>query len=35
MSESAVLPYKGKYQYDVEKHELIVVRSVEDAEKAN
>jgi hypothetical protein len=29
-----VLPYKGKYQYDVEKHELVIVRSLEDAEKA-
>ena len=29
-----VLPYKGKYQYDVEKHELVIVRSPEDAEKA-
>lgn len=29
-----VLPYKGQYKYDVEKHELVVVRSIEDAEKA-
>lgn len=29
-----VLPFKGKYQYDVENHELMVVRTIEDAEKA-
>lgn len=29
-----VLPYKGKYMYDVEHHELVVVRTIEDAEKA-
>jgi hypothetical protein len=29
-----VLPYKGRYQYDVEKHELMVVRDLENAEKA-
>lgn len=29
-----VLPYKGRYMYDVEKHELMVVRDIENAEKA-
>ena len=29
-----VLPYKGQYKYDVEKHELVIVRSIEEAEKA-
>ena len=29
-----VLPYKGKYVYDVENHELMVVRDIENAEKA-
>lgn len=29
-----VLPFKGRYMYDVEKHELIVVRDIENAEKA-
>jgi hypothetical protein len=29
-----VLPFKGKYVYDVEKHELMVVRDIENAEKA-
>jgi hypothetical protein len=29
-----VLPYKGKYMYDVEHHELVVVRTIENAEKA-
>jgi hypothetical protein len=30
-----VLPYKGRYMYDVEKHELVVVRDIENAEKAS
>jgi hypothetical protein len=29
-----VLPYKGKYMYDVEKHELMIVRDIENAEKS-
>ena|SRR5258708_1391015 len=29
-----VLPYKGRYMYDVEKHELVIVRDIENAEKA-
>ncbi|MBS0264290.1 MAG: hypothetical protein JSS02_20295 [Planctomycetes bacterium] len=29
-----VLPFKGRYVYDVEKHELMVVRDIENAEKA-
>jgi len=29
-----VLPYKGQYMYDVENHELKVVRDLENAEKA-
>ena len=29
-----VLPFKGRYMYDVEKHELVVVRDIENAEKA-
>lgn len=29
-----VLPYKGRYMYDVEKHELMIVRDLENAEKA-
>ncbi len=29
-----VLPYKGRYQYDVEKHELLIVRDPENAAKA-
>jgi hypothetical protein len=28
-----VLPYKGRYEYDVEKHELMIVRDAEDAKK--
>ena len=28
-----VLPYKGRYMYDVENHELVVVRDIENAEK--
>jgi hypothetical protein len=28
-----VLPYRGKYMYDVEKHELVIVRSIEDSAK--
>ncbi len=28
-----VLPYKGKYMYDEKKHELVVVRSLEDSAK--
>jgi hypothetical protein len=28
-----VLPYKGRYEYDVEKHELLIVRDAEDARK--
>jgi hypothetical protein len=31
--ELPVLPYKGRYQYDVEKHELMIVRDPEDAKK--
>lgn len=30
-----VLPFKGRYMYDVEKHELVVVRDIENAEKAS
>jgi hypothetical protein len=29
-----VLPYKGKYMYDEAKHELVVVRDLENAAKA-
>jgi hypothetical protein len=29
-----VLPFKGRYMYDVEKHELVVVRDIENAAKA-
>lgn len=29
------LPYQGKYMYDVEKHELVIVRDIENAEKAS
>jgi hypothetical protein len=29
-----VLPFKGRYMYDVEKHELVVVRDIQNAEKA-
>ena len=29
-----VLPFKGRYVYDVEKHELMIVRDIENAEKA-
>jgi hypothetical protein len=32
--ELPVLPYKGRYQYDVEKHELMIVRNLENAEQA-
>ena len=28
-----VLPYKGRYEYNVEKHELMIVRDAEDAKK--
>jgi hypothetical protein len=28
-----VLPYKGRYEYNVEKHELMIVRDPEDARK--
>ena len=28
-----VLPYKGRYEYDVGKHELLIVRDAEDARK--
>lgn len=28
-----VLPYKGKYMYDEQKHELVVVRGLEDSAK--
>jgi len=28
-----VLPYKGRYEYDVEKHELMIVRDAADAAK--
>jgi hypothetical protein len=28
-----VLPYKGRYEYDVEKHQLMIVRDAEDAKK--
>jgi hypothetical protein len=28
------LPYQGKYMYDVEKHELVIVRDIENAAKA-
>ena len=28
-----VLPYKGRYKYDVENHELMIVRDPEDAKK--
>jgi hypothetical protein len=28
-----VLPYKGRYEYNVEKHELMIVRDAEDARK--
>jgi hypothetical protein len=29
-----VLPFKGRYMYDVEKHELVVVRDLDNAEKS-
>lgn len=29
-----VLPFKGRYMYDVEKHELVVVRDIENSEKS-
>lgn len=29
-----VLPFKGRYMYDEAKHELVVVRDIENAEKA-
>ncbi|MBI3865064.1 MAG: hypothetical protein HY290_24585 [Planctomycetia bacterium] len=29
-----VLPYKGRYMYDVEKHELVIVRDIEHAAKS-
>ena len=28
-----VLPYKGRYEYDVAKHELMIVRDAQDAAK--
>ena len=29
------LPFQGKYMYDVEKHELVIVRDIENAAKAS
>src|SRR5206468_1457174 len=28
-----VLPYRGRYEYNVEKHELMIIRDSEDAKK--